>query len=99
MKFTEEENKNPHYSSEDFLGRYVFYDIYEILFAGVHVELHKWLSRLVERKKNFKEYQSPYWTPERIKQLKSVNNAVSRAVDFWTTRTLKAYVTEFNIDK
>ena len=30
--------------------------------------------------------------------MKSVNNAVSRAVDFWITRTLEAFVTEFTID-
>ena len=35
---------------------------------------------------------------ERIKLLKSVNNAVSRAIDFWITRTLDAFVTEFSID-
>ena len=85
LKLAEEENKTRHRSSEDFLQSYVFYDIYEIFFVGVHVDLNEWLSRLAERKKNFKEDQSPDWTPERIKQLKSVNNAVSRAVDFWTT--------------
>ena len=30
--------------------------------------------------------------------LKSVNNAVSRAVDFWTMRSLEAFLTEFTID-
>ena len=35
---------------------------------------------------------------KKIKLLKSVNNEISRAVDFWTTRTLEAYVTEFSID-
>ena len=84
-KFSEEENKNPHQSSEDFLQRYVFYDIYEIFFVGVHVELHEWLSRLIERQKIFKEDQFPAWTPERIKLLKTVNNAVARVVHFWTT--------------
>ena len=53
---------------------------------------------MTERKKNFKEDPLPDWTPERIKPLKSVNNEISRAVDFWTTRTLEAYVTEFAID-
>ena len=60
--------------------------------------MHQWLSRLTERKTNFKEDHSPAWTPERIKLLKSVNNAVSRAVDFWTMRALDAFVTEFAID-
>ena len=73
-KFSQEENRDPRRSSEEFL------------------------QRLAERKKNWKDDQSPDWTPERIKLLKSVNNEVSRAVDFWTTRTLEAYVTKFAID-
>ena len=73
-------------------------DLDEILFVGIHIELHEWFSRLIERKKNFKEDQFPEWTPERIKLLKTVNNAVSRSIDFWTTRTLEAYVMEFAID-
>jgi hypothetical protein len=98
LKFAEEENKDPRRSSDDFLQRYVFDDIYEIFFVGIHVELHEWLSKLTERKKNWKEDPLPAWTPERIQLLKSVNNEISRAVDFWTTRTLEAYVTEFAID-
>ena len=65
LKFAEEENKNPRHSSDDFLQRYVFRDLYEIFFAGIHVELHEWLSRLTERKTNFNEDQSPDWTPEK----------------------------------
>ena len=98
LKFAEKENKDPRCSSDDFLGRYVFDEIYEIFFVSIHIELHEWLSRLIERKKNYKEDQLPDWTPERIKLLKSVNNEISRAVDFWTTRTLEAYVIEFAID-
>ena len=30
--------------------------------------------------------------------MQHVNNEVSRAVDFWTTRTLEAFVTEFSLD-
>ena len=84
LKFAEQENKDPRRCSDEFLKRYIFTDIYEIFFGSIHIELHQWLSRLTERKTNFKEDQSPDWTPERIKLLKSVNNAVSRAVDFWT---------------
>ena len=34
----------------------------------------------------------------RINILKRVNNEISQAVGFWTTRTLEAFVTEFAID-
>ena len=98
LKFAEEENKDPCRSSDDYMGRYVFDEIYEFFFVSRHLELHEWLSRLTERKKIFKEDQLLDWTPERLKLLKSVNNEISRAVDFWTTRTLEAYVTEFSID-
>ena len=46
LKFAEQENKDPRRSSEDFLQRYIFTDIYEIFFASIHIELHQWLSRL-----------------------------------------------------
>lgn len=60
--------------------------------------MHEWLSRLAKRKTHFRNGESSDWTPARIKQLKRINNAVSRTVDFWTHRTLEAYVTEFTID-
>ena len=47
---------------------------------------------------NFQERQFPAWTLVRINILKRVNNEISRIVDFWTTRTLEAFVTEFAID-
>ena len=98
LKFAEQENKDPRRSANDFLQRYVFCDVYEIFFASIHIELHQWLSRLTERRTNFQERQFPVWTPARVNIVQSVNNEISRAVDFWTTRTLEAFVTEFAID-
>ena len=97
LKFAEQENKDPRRSSDDVLQRYIFTDIYEIFFGSIHIELHQWLSRLRYRRMNFQEYQFPDWTPARINILKRVNNAISRAVDFWTMQTLEAFVTEFAI--
>ena len=85
LKFAEHENKNSRHSTDEFLQRYVFSDVYEIFFGSIHIELHQWLSRLIERKTKFQEGQFPDWTPARINILKRVNNAISRAVDFWTT--------------
>ena len=85
-------------SSDEFLQRYVFSDVYEILFGSIHIELHQWLSRLTERRTNFQEDQSPDWTPARINILKRVNNAISQAIDFWKTWILEAFVIEFAID-
>ena len=98
LKFTEQENKDPHRSTNDFLQRYVFCDVYEIFFGSIHIELHQWVSRLAERRTNFRRGQFPTWNPARINLLKRVNNGISRAVDFWTTRTLEAFMTKFAID-
>ena len=46
--FAERENINPHVSVEDWLQRYIFTDLHEILFATFPIELHAWLSRLTE---------------------------------------------------
>ena len=98
LKFAEQENKDLRRSANDFLRRYVFCDVYEIFFGSIHIELHQWVSRLAERRTNFCGGQFPAWTPTRINLLKRVNNRISRAADFWTTRTLEAFVTEFAID-
>jgi hypothetical protein len=45
--FTEDQKKNPRISIEDWLGRYIFIDIQNILFV-VHKELYEWLSRLAD---------------------------------------------------
>ena len=55
QNFAEQENKDLRRSANDFLQRYVFCDIYEIFFGSIHIELHQWLSRLTERRKNFQE--------------------------------------------
>ena len=98
LKFAQQENTNPRRSARDFLQRYVFCDAYEIFFSSIHIELHQWLSRLTERRTNFQTRRIPVWTPARVNLVQHVNNEVSRAVNFWTTRTLEAFVTEFSID-
>ena len=59
---------------------------------------NEFLQRLTERKTNFQEGQFPAWTPARVNILKRVNNEIYRVVDFWTTRTLEAFVTKLAID-
>ena len=98
LQFVQQENTNPRRSASDFLQRYVFCDTYEIFFGRFHIELHQWLSRLTERRTNFQNRRIHAWTPARVNLVKNVNNEVSHAVDFWTTRTLEAFVTEFAID-
>ena len=46
--FVEAQNKNPNISIEDLLGRYIFIDIHEIFFGGIHWDLYEWLARLAD---------------------------------------------------
>jgi hypothetical protein len=39
--FVEAQNENPKISTEYWLQRYIFTNIHEILFGGIHQELHK----------------------------------------------------------
>ena len=66
FKFAEQENKDPRCSSDEFLQRYIFSDVHEIFFGSIHIELHQWLSRLTERKTNFKEDQFLDWTQQEL---------------------------------
>jgi hypothetical protein len=45
-EFAEVENKNPNLSLEDWLEKYIFIDIHEIFFGGIHQGLYEWLDRL-----------------------------------------------------
>ena len=98
LQFAQQENTNSHCSTREFFQSYVFCDAYEFFFSSIHIELHQWLSRLTERRTNFQAQRVPALTPERVNLVQHVNNEVSRAVDFWTTQTLEAFVTEFAID-
>jgi hypothetical protein len=39
--FSEDQNKNPNLSTEDWLGRHIFTDIHEIFFGGIHQEIYE----------------------------------------------------------
>ena len=64
--FVEKENKNPRFSVEDWLQRYIFIDLHEIFFANFPSELHAWLSRLVESETSTHSDRPMEWTPEVI---------------------------------
>ena len=53
LKFGEQENKDPRRSTNEFLQRYVFCDVFENFFGSIHRELHQWVSRLAEQRTNF----------------------------------------------
>jgi hypothetical protein len=97
--FTESQNKNPNLITEDWLGRYIFTDIHEIFFGGIHKELYDWLARLVDTHFEIRSKPPVVWTSTLIKKVKKVDNFVSRAVDHWFYSTIRGYITKFSIDR
>jgi hypothetical protein len=97
--FAEAHNKNPSISIEYWLGRYIFTDIHEIFFGGIHKELYEWLARLADTQFEIISRPLVVWTVELIKKVKRVYNTVSRAMDIWFDSTIGGYITEFSIDR
>ena len=79
--FVEAQKKNPKMSIEDWLQRYIFIDIHEILFGGIHHELFEWLARLADTQFKIRSRSPVVWTSAPIHKVKRVDNVVSRAVD------------------
>jgi hypothetical protein len=97
--FVEAQNRNPKLSTEDWLQRYIFTDIHEIFFGGIHQELFEWLARLADTQFEIRSRPPVVWTPTLIQKVKRVDNVVSRAVDHWFDSTIGGYITEFVVDR
>jgi hypothetical protein len=81
------------------LGRYIFIDIHEIFFGGIHKELYEWLARLEDTQFEIRSRPSVVWTSVSIKKVKRVYNVVLRAIYHWFDSTIGGYITEFSIDR
>ena len=46
-----------------------------------------------------KKKRNIIWTPELIQTVKSLDNPITRAVDFWLASVLEGFVTEFAVDQ
>jgi hypothetical protein len=97
-EFVEAQNKNPNLSTEDWLGRYIFTNIHEILFGGIHEEIYEWLTKLAYTQFEIRSRPPMVWTSELINKVKRFDNSMSRAVDHWFDSTIGGYITEFVID-
>jgi hypothetical protein len=85
-------------SDKQWMQRYVFTDLHEIFFGKFPKILTEWLERLVEKTGRFSVVASKNWTPELVRQLNSISNPTTRAIDFWLDSVLGGYVTEFAVD-
>jgi hypothetical protein len=97
--FVEAQNKKSNLSTEDWLERYIFTDIHDIFFGGIHRELYEWLSRLADTQFETKSRPPMVWTSTLIKKVKRVDNTVSREVYHLFDSTIGGYITEFVVDK
>jgi hypothetical protein len=97
--FVEAQDKNPNLSSEDWLEKYIFTDIHEIFFRGIHQELYEWLARLADTQFEIRSRPPVVWMSELIKKVKIFDNTVSRAVDHWFDNTIGGYITNFVFDR
>jgi hypothetical protein len=97
--FAEAQNKNPSISTQDWLGRHIFTDVYTIFFVGFHQELYECLARLENTQFEIRSRPPVVWTSTLIKKVKKVDRIVSRAVDLWFDNTIGGYITEFSIDR
>jgi hypothetical protein len=73
--FTKSQNKNPNLSTKDWLGRYIFTDIHDIFFGGIHRELYKWLARLVDTQFEIISRPPVVWMLALIKKFKRVDKS------------------------
>jgi hypothetical protein len=97
--FIEAQNKNPNLSIEDWLERYIFNDIHDIFFGGIHQELYEWLSRLEDTQFEIRSRPPMVWTSALIKKVKRIDNVISREVDHWFDSTIGRYITKFLVDR
>jgi hypothetical protein len=80
-------------SDKQWMQRYVFTDVHEIFFHEFLKILTEWLERLVEKIGRFSAATPKNWTPKLVKQLNSVCNPTTRAIDFWLDSVQGGYVT------
>jgi hypothetical protein len=77
VRLAEAHNKNPNLSTEGWLERYIFIDIHEIFFGGIHQELYEWLARLADTQFEIRSRPHVVLTSALIKKVKRVDNVVS----------------------
>ena len=97
-EFTEKENKSPRLSTDAWLQKHIFIELHEIFFVTYANELYDWLSKVTD-KHVLKKKRDIIWTSKLIHTVKSVDNPLSRAVDFWLVSLLEGFITEFVVDQ
>ena len=69
LEFARKERKGYRWNPTEWLGRYIYIDIHEILFPEFPIVLHEWLSKLATQQRNFQGREPREWTPYLIERL------------------------------
>ena len=97
-EFVEQEKKSPRLSTEDWLQKHIYTDLHTIFFVTYVNEVYDLLSKLTDQN-IFRKKRNIVWTPELIHTVKSIDNPITRAVDFWLASVLQGFVTKFAVDQ
>ena len=81
------------------MEKYIFTNIHEIFFGGIHQELYEWLARLANTQFEIRSRPPVVWMSEIIKKVKRVDNVISHAIDHWFDNTIGGYITDFVVDR
>ena len=88
LAFTQEESARSQLSAENWVDKYIYFDIHKIFFAEFPIVLHQWFSRLVTQQTNFQRREAIEWSDQLVREITSVSNPISRDVDFWVDSVL-----------
>ena len=98
LEFAQEESTRTWLSAKKWIDKYIYSDIHKIFFVGFPILLHEWLSILATKQTNFERRETVEWSDQLVREVTSVSNTISRAIDFWVDRILQGYNTEFAVD-
>ncbi len=80
-EFVVQENRNLQISEEQWLDRYIYTDIHEIIFTSFLTELYRWISRLADSMGRCRLDQPIVSTPKFMHRLEASEDKITRAVD------------------
>ena len=98
LAFTQEDSAGTWLRAENWIDKYIYSDIHEIFFAEFPILLHEWLSRLATKQTNLQRRETMEWNDQLVREVTSVSNTISRAVDFWDNSILQGYIIELAVD-
>ena len=97
-EFVEVENRNPKFSTNDWLARYIHDGAHEWFFYEFPIILYEFPARFTYKKNKHQGGESTSWTPKLIQELWETDNKASWAVKVWMDSIVEGYITEFAVD-